>query len=110
MIKSDKVYLDHIVYCINKIENFTLNMTKEDFLSNIVIQDATMRNFEVIGEATKKLSKGFREANKEVPWIEIAGMRDKLIHDYIDVDLEIIWMTIQQDIPELKKSLLNLLK
>ncbi len=110
MIKNDRVYLEHILNCIDKIEKFTLGMSREDFLSNTAIQDAVIRNIEVMGEATKRLSKNFRDVNTLIPWIEIAGMRDKLIHDYMDVDMEVIWITIQDDIPELKNILSRLIQ
>ena len=68
-----------------------------------MIQDAVIRNFEIIGEASKKVSDELRKVNHEVPWKEMSGMRDKLIHDYIGVDIDVIWKTIIQDLPGLKK-------
>ena len=67
--------------------------------------DAVIRNFEVIGEATKMISEDLKQAYIEIPWKEMAGMRDKLIHDYLGVDVEVIWETVQQDIPVLEKLL-----
>ena len=64
-----------------------------------------IRNFEIIGEASKKVSDEFRKVNHEVPWKEMAGMRDKLIHDYIGVDTDVIWKTIKEDLPGLKNML-----
>ena len=78
-------------------------MTLEEFYHQIAIQDAVIRNFEVIGEATKKLSKSFIQAHPEFPWTDMAGMRDKLIHDYFDIDIDVIWKTIEADIPKLKE-------
>ena len=71
-------------------------------MQNRMIQDAVIRNFEVIGEATKRLSTEFREKYSEVPWRRIAGLRDVLIHDYLRIDLEEVWGIIQDYLPELK--------
>ena len=67
-----------------------------------------VRQLEIIGEATKRLSKEFRVTNPNVPWLDMAGMRDILIHNYIDVDLDIVWKTASESIPDLEKLLQNL--
>ena len=67
-----------------------------------MVQDAVIRQLEIIGEATKHISKTFRETHTMVPWKDMAGMRDKLIHDYIGVDIEAVWVTATEDIPALK--------
>lgn len=102
-MKDDTVYLDHILGAISKIESFTLDITQQDFVNSVLIQDAVIRNFEIIGEATKKISKEFTQSHPEIPWQDLAGMRDKLIHDYIDVDLDVVWKTIETDLPLLKE-------
>jgi len=103
MIKNDRVYLDHILEAIDKIQNFTNDISRFDFDRNVMIQDAVIRNVEIIGEATKKISKSLRQSHQEIPWNEIAGMRDKLIHDYFDVDIDVVWKTIEVDLPLLKE-------
>ena len=105
MIKNDQVYLEHILEAISKIESFVNGLTKFDFDRNVLIQDAVIRNFEIIGEATKKISKQFTQKHSGIPWQDMAGMRDKLIHDYLDVDLDVIWRTIESDLPLLKEML-----
>ncbi len=102
-MKDDSIYIDHILLSINNILIYTKDISKEDFAKNTLIQDAVIRNFEIIGEATKKISPDFKKVNFEVPWKEMAGMRDKLIHDYIGIDIQVIWDTIQQDLPKLQK-------
>jgi len=102
-MKDDSIYIDHILLSINNILIYTKDISKEDFAKNTLIQDAVIRNFEIIGEATKKISPDFKKVNFEVPWKEMAGMRDKLIHDYIGIDIQVIWDTIQQDLPNLQK-------
>lgn len=72
-------------------------------------QDAVIRKLQVIGEATKKISKEFRIKNPNVPWREIAGMRDKLIHDYFDIDMGVVWNTVKNEIPELQKVISELI-
>ena len=105
MIRNDQVYLEHILQSISKIEAFTNSISKIDFESNVMIQDAVIRNIEIIGEATKKISKPFTKSHHEIPWSAMAGMRDKLIHDYLDVDIDVLWKTIELDLPLLKKMI-----
>jgi len=102
-MKDDSIYIDHILLSIKNILTYTKDISKEDFAKNTLVQDAVIRNFEIIGEATKKISSDFKMVNFEVPWKEMAGMRDKLIHDYIGIDIQVIWDTIQQDLPNLQK-------
>jgi uncharacterized protein with HEPN domain len=108
MIKNDQVYLEHILEAIVKIENFTNGISRFDFDRNVMIQDAVIRNIEIIGEATKKISKSFTQSHQEIPWSEMAGMRDKLIHDYLDVDLDVVWKTIEVDLSLLKELISNI--
>ena len=108
MIKSDQVYFEHILESIMKIEFFVKGLTKTDFDQNAMIQDAVIRNFEIIGEATKKISKQFTQSHPNIPWQDMAGMRDKLIHDYLDVDLDVIWKTVEADLPLLKEMISSL--
>ena len=105
MHKNDLVYTDHIINCIKKIRKFTKGIEKREFERNELLQDAVIRNFEIIGEASKKISKDFKKVYYDIPWKEISGMRDKLIHDYLGVDIEVIWETIIQDLPFLQKEL-----
>ena len=86
MEKSPVIYLRHIQDCIGKIQEYTKDLDEDGFLKNTMIQDAVIRNFEIIGEATKQLNSDFRAKYPTIEWKKIAGMRDKLIHDYIGVD------------------------
>lgn len=108
MLKDDSVYVDHMLECINKIKQYCNGADWQDFENNIMLQDAVIRNIEIIGEASKKLSEKFRTNNKQVPWREIAGMRDKLIHDYFGVDVQVVWKTVSQDIPILENLIQSL--
>ena len=108
-MKDDSVFLNHILDAINQIEEYTTGVIYEEFLEKRLIQDAVVRQLEIIGEATKNLSSNTTEKNPHVPWKEIAGMRDKLIHVYFGVDLEEVWNTITKDIPYLKMAVINIL-
>jgi len=109
MIKSDQVYLEHILESIRKVEDFVNGITQTEFDNSVLIQDAVIRNFEIIGEATKKISKQFTQLHSEIPWQDMAGMRDKLIHDYLDVDIEVVWKTVKSDLPHLKEMIQKIL-
>lgn len=103
-MKDDLLYIEHILDAINKIQEYTLGLPKEQFLQNEMIVDAVIRNIEIIGEASKKVSRDLQQVYYGVPWKEMAGMRDKLIHDYMGVDTEVIWQTIVEDLPVLKDA------
>jgi len=82
MEKSSSIYLHHILDCISRILAYTNSIDEQAFLTDFLVQDAVIRNFEVIGEAVKKVDPAIRKQYPEIPWKNIAGMRDKLIHDY----------------------------
>ncbi|RSN68422.1 DUF86 domain-containing protein [Candidatus Korarchaeum cryptofilum] len=109
-MKRDKVYLEHILEAISNIEKFIEGLAKEEFFEDVEKQYAVLRGLEVIGEATKNLSKELRAKHRGVPWRDIAGMRDKLTHAYFNVDLEIVWRTIKVEIPKFKDQILKILK
>lgn len=90
---------------IDQIIEYTDQLTQEEFLENRLIQDAVVRNFEIIGEAAKNISDHNREKYKQVPWKKMAGMRDKLIHNYMGVDLNAVWNTVEQVIPPIRTKL-----
>ena len=107
-MKDDSIYIDHILNSINRIHDYISGMDREVFEADLVTQDAVVRQLEVIGEATKRVSKEFRSKHPDIPWSDMAGMRDVLIHDYIDVDLGVVWKTASEDIPNLKALIIKL--
>ncbi len=107
-MKDDQLYLTNIKDCIERIESYT-SARKETFLNTFIIQDAVIRNFEVIGEATKRLSEKLKAENSDIEWRQIAGFRDILIHDYLKVNLNRVWGVIETDLPILKQRVEELL-
>lgn len=108
MKKDYKVYFNHILEAMELIEEYIKGKNYDDFKNNRMMQDAVIREIEIIGEATKNLPLGFRNKYPEIPWRKMAGMRDKLIHGYFGVDLGAVWDTATKDIPLLKKELFEL--
>jgi uncharacterized protein with HEPN domain len=109
MKKDNIVYLRHMLDAISRTEGYTTGVGVEDFMGNNMIQAAVTREIEIIGEATKKLSKDFKEKYRNIPWKKMAGMRDKLIHDYLGVDLDAVWNTVEMDVPILKDKIKKVL-
>ena len=108
MSKDPRVYLAHILECILKIERFT-QVGRMVFLKDELVQDAVLRNFEVIGEAAKRLDDTYRADHPQIPWRAIAGLRDVLIHQYEGVNLQQVWNIVEKDLPGLKNSIKGLL-
>lgn len=102
MRKSAGVFISHILESIAKIERFTKGIAIEKFLKSVQKQDAVIRRLEIIGEAVKNLPAEFRKKYSDVPWSEMAKTRDKLIHGYFGVDLELTWDIVKKDLPKLK--------
>ena len=99
-MKNDLVYLHHIADAIADIENYTAS-GKEECFATKMIQDAVIRNLEIIGEAVKNISPTIREQHPDIPWKQIAGLRDILIHQYFGVDLETVWLIVENRLPVL---------
>ncbi len=107
-MKDDRVYLAHIRDAIQRIDAFTAG-GRDAFMADSMVQDAVIRNLEVIGEAVKGLSEELRVANTEIPWKQIAGMRDVLIHHYFGVKLETVWQVVVEHLPRLNERVRQLL-
>ena len=106
-----KVYRDYIqdmIEAINDIESFVAGLSFEQFMNDKKTVNAVIRSFEVMGEAAKNLPEAIVSQTKAVPWKKIAGMRDKLIHEYFGVDLETVWQTIKEDLPIVKPLIMRL--
>jgi uncharacterized protein with HEPN domain len=103
--RDDSVYIKHILDAIGRIREYTHGVKYEDFIDSPLIQDGVIRQIEIIGEASKKLSIDLRQLHSDIPWKDIAEMRDKLIHNYLGVDIDAVWDTIIKDIPVLEGKL-----
>lgn len=107
-MKDATVYLKHIRDAIERIESYT-GKGRKAFFQDTMMQDAVIRNLEVIGEAVKNLSSNFRRLHPEIPWRSITALRNVLIHEYFGVDLEIVWRVVQRRLPTLKRYVKGLL-
>jgi len=103
--RDDSLYLEHISESIAKIEKYISGVDEDNFMSNEQLQDAVIRQLQIIGEAAKRLTVDTTAKYSEVEWKDIAGMRDKLVHDYFGVDLDAVWDTVVHDLPILKQAL-----
>jgi uncharacterized protein with HEPN domain len=99
-LRDFQVYVEDIIEAINSIDEYTKGLTYEDFAADKKTVDAVIRNLEVIGEATKHIPLTVRHEYPKVPWKDMAGMRDKLIHGYFGVQLNMVWKTIKERLPE----------
>ena len=103
------LYLRDIIEAMESIERFIEGMNFEDFVADDKTVSAVLRKLEIIGEAAKHIPSHIRERYDDVPWKQMAGMRDKLIHFYFGVDYELVWRTVTVRIPEIKKRLIEIL-
>ncbi len=108
MTKDPRIYLDDILESILKIEDYMQGVTEEEFLKNTEKQDAVLRRLLVVGEAVKNTPTTLREKYPHVPWREIAGTRDKLVHEYFDVKMKRVWKFVCEDLPKLKVDILKI--
>ena len=109
MKHDESVYVQHIFDVLIRIEEYLQGIDEQSFLKNNLVQDGVIRQIEIIDEATKRLSFELRSKYFNIPWEDIAGMRDKLIHDYFGVDIETVWLTAKEDIPILKSEIERIL-
>lgn len=105
-MKDDRIYLDHIPECINWISHFTAE-GPEFFLKDRKTQSAVLRELQTLPESTQRLSEEFQEKHPEVPWQNIAGFRNILVHGYLGIKMERVWEIIQKDLPLLESALLH---
>ena len=112
-MKTDVVYLVHILDAIEKIRLYTQNVDYIAFCENTMCQDAVLRQIEIIGEATKQISHNLKNLYPQIPWKDIAGTRDIISHKYFGVDIDEVWMIITDDLSKLEseiRKILNILQ
>lgn len=107
-MKDDKLYLIHIAECIERIESYVSGITEQEFLKSSLIQDAVIRNLQVMAESTQRLSDELKEKHPQVEWYKISGFRNILVHDYLGVDIARVWNIITKDLPLLKNTVQNI--
>ena len=107
-MKDDGVYLRHIMEAIDRIRSYT-SAGRGAFGQDLKTQDAVIRNLQIIGEASKKISAEMRDAHTDVPWKNMTGMRDRVVHDYFGVSLDIVWDVVENHLPALREKVARLL-
>ncbi len=108
-MKDEKIYLQYILECIQKIEE-DIACGHETFMNSHLYQDAVLRNLHTLTESTQRISESLKNEHPEVEWKSIAAFRNVLVHDYLGIDIDRIWQTVSQDVPELKASIKKMLK
>lgn len=109
-MKDDKLYLIHIMESIEKIETYLAGLDFSAFMENTLVQDAVLRNLQVLAESTQRLSEDFKSHHPEIEWYKIAGLRNILVHDYLGIDLETVWTVAANKLLELKAVTRHALK
>ena len=105
--KGDAVYIEHMLTCIDRVLDYIGN-DKEAFYQSTLVQDAVIRNLQIMAESSQRMSDDLKSQFPSIPWREIAGFRNILVHDYLGIDCDAIWSVVEQDLPELKKVLLSI--
>jgi len=103
-VKDESVYLLYILECLRRIDENTLP-GRQQFMNSHTLQDAVLRNLQTMAETTQRLSDDAKAQQPHIPWPEIAAFRNVLVHDYLGVDIEIIWDITQEEVPELKSAI-----
>lgn len=106
-MNRDQTYVNQILDAINKINDYTVE-GRDVFYETVIIQDAVIRNIEIIGEVSKRISDEFKESHDSVPWRKMAGIRDVLIHDYDSIDMSIVWNVVSIELPKIMIQLCDI--
>jgi len=108
MKRDYKLFIQDIIDSINQIQEYIKNVTEEVFMKNIQLQDAVIRRIEIIGEASKNIPRVVKQANRDIPWIQISNYRNFITHSYFATSLQRIWAVAKKETPKLKESLKNI--
>ncbi|HSH77248.1 MAG TPA: DUF86 domain-containing protein [Herpetosiphonaceae bacterium] len=106
-MKDDSLYIGHILECIRRIEANVAD-GRDAFIASHTLQDAVLRNLQTMAEATQRLSESVKAAHPEIPWARIAAFRNVLVHNYLGIDLQLVWAITQHEVPELKRAVLHM--
>jgi len=108
-MKDNRLYLIHIAECIDRIEQYT-GGGKDDYMNSTLIQDAVTRNLQILAESSQRVSDSLKASHTDVPWRDIAGFRNVLVHQYLGVDLDYVWRVVEDDLPALKQQIHAMLR
>ena len=109
-MKDDRLYLIHISECIERIESYVAGIDKQEFFNSTLLQDAVIRNLQTLAESTQRLSDQTKERELNIDWFKIAGFRNVLVHDYLGIDIQRIWVILEKELPLLKTVVQNMLQ
>lgn len=109
-MNADEVFVRHMIDAIDEIQDMLKGLSYREFVNDHIRMHACVRLFEILGEAASKLSSDYRKSNPSIPFADIIGMRNKLIHHYFEVDLEVLWSAYEEDLEKLRESLVSSLK
>lgn len=104
MKKDDSIYLRHIIDAFMQIEDYMDGVSHDEFFSDKLRQDGVIRQLEIMGEAARNVSEDLRNEYPQIPWRQMIGLRNRMIHAYFNVNLQIVWEIVQGDIPDLKRE------
>lgn len=105
MARKDEALLLDMLFACRHIQEFTEGLSEADFETSMLVQSAVIREFQVLGEAARMMSATAKETYTQIPWSIISGMRNKLIHEYFDIRVKVVWETVRDDIPDLTSQL-----
>jgi len=108
--RHDRLYLYDIIECCDRVADYINGVREEDYQVNQMLQDALVRNIEVVGEAVKNLSREITDAHPNIAWSQIARMRDKIAHHYFRINLDVVWKTATDDLPALQPQIASIYK
>jgi uncharacterized protein with HEPN domain len=107
-VKDDRLYLVHILECIARIETYVKGKDEAGFLKDSMLQDAVIRNLQVLSESSRRLSERLKSKYNGLDWSRLAGFRNIVVHDYLGVELDRVWQILEKDLPELKATVIRM--
>jgi len=108
--KDNSVFVRHMRDATRRIQSYVEDVDKSDYAEDVVLQDAVVRQLEILGEAAGRVSRDFANDHPEIPWSDITGMRHRLIHDYFEVDVDLVWTTATKHVPDVQNKIVALLE